>query len=54
MDYLGFIPVLTCLSHAVTYHETTMPVIEHYRKQDKVAEVCPKNFHAIASLIHFV
>ena len=43
MDYLGFIPVLIpVFSHAVTYHETTMPVIEHYRKQDKVAEVCPK------------
>ena len=30
---------LLYLSHAATYRNTTMPVIEHYQKQAKVAEV---------------
>ena len=30
---------LPYLSHTVTYRDTTMPVIQHYQKQAKVAEV---------------
>jgi hypothetical protein len=38
MFYLSlYIPNL--FTHAVTYKETTMPVIEHYEKLSKVAEV---------------
>jgi hypothetical protein len=35
------------LTHAVTYKETTMPVIEHYEKQGKVAQVRLKSSLAL-------
>jgi hypothetical protein len=37
--------------HTATYKETTMPVIEHYRKQGKVAEVRLEYSLSLACLI---
>ena len=38
---------LSPFMHSVTYKETTMPVIEHYEKQGKVAQVSLEYFLSI-------
>lgn len=38
-------------THAVTYKETTMPVIEHYERLGKVAEVRLKSYQVLLRLI---
>ncbi len=45
---------LNLFTHAVTYKETTMPVIEHYEKQGKVAEVCMKSSLELRRLIRLI
>ena len=42
------------LTHAVTYKETTMPVIEHYEKLGKVADVRLKSFLALLCLTRLI
>jgi hypothetical protein len=37
---------------AVTYRETTMPVIEYYKRQGKVAEVSLRSSPQLPSLMH--
>jgi hypothetical protein len=41
---------LLCALHEVTYKETTMPVIEHYEKLGKVAQVSLAKFKVFAAV----
>jgi adenylate kinase family enzyme len=41
-------------THTVTYKETSMPVIEHYKKQGKVVEVRLEYTLSLACLIRLI
>ena len=45
---------LSPFTHTATYKEATMPVIEHYEKQGKVAEVLLKHSLSFACLIRLI